>query len=250
MNNPIPKISNNSGMTLRKFIASHDQAYADELKKIPLFNPEKSRLLSFQQKQYVAKVFYHLRGHFHDFLWILGNFAPTPELKDIVIKNIAEEFGYRCSHEELYIRFAEAFGVNILHEISEETSYLPFARAFNYGHKKWLVEHNWDEKLCAFAAYERLDNVDYPHLFNLANSFDLSEKQLAFFRVHMTVTHFENTEEQIAKVWHSNNNRVMQAFYFIYGHQLQMWKNLSEVVFNYGFMDESSSVTLSEEEDL
>lgn len=218
--------------SLREFITGLDESYLTEIKKIALFTSA-SHSLSKEQKKVFVKVFYHLRGHFHEFLWILGNFAPNPELKSIVVKNIEEEFGLRCSHEELYIRFANALEVDIIKEIVDEEHYLPFANDFNYGHKKWLMEHSWNSKMCAFAAYERLDNVDYPNLFDFAKGFNISESALAFFRVHTAVTHFENTEAQIAQIWHEDKMCVINAFYFIYGHQLQMWRQLSEIVFSY-----------------
>lgn len=218
--------------SLEEFVKNIDLLYTTKLKKIALFNPHKACLLSLDQKQKFCKVFYHLRGHFHDFLWIMGNFLPHEDLKKIVLTNISEEFGMRCSHEQLYIRFAEALDVNILEEIKEETHYLEFAKAFNQEHRKWLLDHDWEYKMSAFSAYERLDNVDYPYLSELAKTFEISDYALSFFQVHTVVRHFESTEEQIGKIWEKNKEKVILAFYFIYNHQLQMWSSLADTVFN------------------
>jgi hypothetical protein len=217
-------------ISLEEFIKNIDYYYIKKLQKIPLFDSQKTPFLSAEQKQLFCKVFYHLRGHFHDFLWVMGNFLPNEKLKQIVLTNISEEFGVRCSHEQLYVRFAEALDVDIIEEIKEEKYYLDFAKKFNRGHIKWLLNHDWEHKMSAFSAYERLDNVDYPHLFNLAKTFELSDYHLSFFRVHTVVQHFENTEEQIGNIWKSDKEKVMLGFCFIYNHQLQMWSSLSDVV--------------------
>lgn len=219
--------------SLEEFVESIDLIYKEKLQKIVLFDPQKSSLLSLEQKQLFCKVFYHLRGHFHDFLWVMGNFLPNEQLKKIVLTNISEEFGMRCSHEQLYVRFAEALGVDIIDEIKQEKYYLDFAKAFNHGHIRWLLDHDWEHKMSAFSAYERLDNVDYPYLFNLAKTFKLTEYDLSFFRVHTVVQHFENTAEQIGNIWKSNKEKVMLGFHFIYNHQLQMWSTLSDTLFKH-----------------
>jgi pyrroloquinoline quinone (PQQ) biosynthesis protein C len=219
--------------SLEEFVGNIDLIYTRKLKKIALFDTQKTKLLSPDQKKIFCKVFYHIRGHFHDFLWIMGNFLPNEELKQIVLSNIAEEFGVRCSHEQLYVRFAEALGIDMIEEIKEETHNLEFAKAFNRGHKEWLLNHDWEYKMCAFSAYERLDNVDYPHLLDFAKTFGLSDYDLSFFRVHTVVRHFESTEGQISKIWEKNKEKVIPAFYFIYNHQLLMWSALSDVIFNY-----------------
>jgi len=219
--------------SLEDFVENLDLMYIMRLKRIALFDTQKASLLSLDQKQLFCKVFYHLRGHFHDFLWIMGNFLPNEELKQIVLSNISEEFGMRCSHEQLYVRFAEALDVDIIKEIKEEQHYLEFAKAFNRKHKNWLLNHDWEYKMSAFSAYERLDNVDYPYLFNIAKSFGLSDYDLSFFRVHTVVRHFESTEEQIGKIWERSKEKVIPSFHFIYNHQLQMWSNLSDTILNY-----------------
>lgn len=66
-------------------------------------------------------------------------------------------------------------GVDLTYELLEETSYLSFA-------------------LAAFAAIERLDNVDYLNLRHIAESLGATGKTLTFFNVHITAVtadHFE-----------------------------------------------------------
>jgi len=216
--------------SLEEFIESADLAYKEKLKNVPLFSAQNTPL-SLEKKQLFCKVFYHLRGHFHEFLWIMGNFLPNEHLKQIILNNISEEFGMRCSHEQLYVRFAEALGVDIIEEIKEEKHYLDFAKAFNGGHKNWLLDHDWEYKMSALSAYERLDNVDYVYLLNFAKTFELSDYELSFFRVHTVVQHFESTEGELHNIWDRNKEKVIRGFDFIYNHQLQMWSALSDTVF-------------------
>lgn len=218
--------------TFENFLAEVDADYKQKASSIVLFNPNHTSGWTQDQKKFFASVFYHLRGHFVDFMWYIGNFAKNKVLTDIVLENIKEEFGVgSCfSHEKLYERFAMECGVNIHDEIVNETHYLPFAKAFNRGHLNWLSSHDEDEKLSAFAAYERLDNIDYPPLSLLAESLNLSASSLAFFRVHTHVQHFESTLELLEPIWAKTPETVKNAFAFIYSHQYEMWKALSNAI--------------------
>jgi hypothetical protein len=115
-------------------------------------------------------------------------------------------------------------------EYLEESSYLDFAKEFNKGHIRWLSNHDADERFAAFAAYERLDNIDYNYLFELASNLGTSKKGLIFFKVHTVVTHFQSTEEKLLKIWSNNPQKVENAFNFIASHQINMWYKLSELI--------------------
>lgn len=208
-------------------IQALDIEYKEKIKQNPLFDPNKTKLWTDKQKQYFCKVFYHLRGHFHDFLWLMGNFAPSLDAKNIFLKNIGEEFGEnRHSHEQLYFDFANALQVDILQELITESHYTEFARTFNKGHIKWLLQHTWNQKLSAFAAYERLDNIDYPQLFGLADSFSLSKKALLFFEVHTKVEHYDAAKNLLSQIWTDEPESIIEGFTFIYSHQAKMWEDL------------------------
>lgn len=208
-----------------------DKEYKEQLRTIPLFKKQISQHWSALQKQKFAKVFYHLRGHFSEFLWLMGNFAPNIETKNVILKNISEEFGEaRLSHEQLYFDFSVALQADIQQEIVTEENYTEFARKFNKGHIQWLLEHSWNEKQAAFSAYERLDNIDYPHLLRLATSFNLPKKALLFFEVHTKVEHFDVTEPFLKAIWDKDPQSIFNGFSFIYSHQLKMWHNLSNTI--------------------
>lgn len=121
--------------------------------------------------------------------------------------------------------------MSISDEIINETHYLPFAKQFNKDHLSWLAGHDEEERFAAFAAYERLDNIDYPHLTEFAASLGISSKGLAFFRVHSHVEHFSSTLEKLLPLWEPACEKIKNAFDFIYSHQLQMWQRLSEEIF-------------------
>lgn len=224
-------LEKNQFSDLNDFIKYLDSEYKEKVRSISLFDTDKTKTWSILQKQYFCKVFYHLRGHFHDFLWLMGNYAPNEAAKNIFLKNIGEEFGEsRRSHEQLYINFATALNVDIPDEIIKEKHYTKFARSFNKGHIQWLLEHNWNEKLSAFAAYERLDNVDYPQLLKLANSFSLDDQALLFFEVHTKVEHYEAAEGLLNEIWATEPQSVKNGFTFIYNHQIIMWEHLLQAV--------------------
>lgn len=221
---------NNPFGSLDEFLSFLDERYQEKIATNALFDPAKTQHWSAEQRAFFCRVFYHLRGHFHDFLWLIGNYAPTVDAKTVVLNNIREEFGQPRSHEQLYGDFAHALGVNLAQEMLSEAHYLTFAREFNRGHLRWLMNHSWHEKFSAFAAYERLDNVDYPKLLALAQSFCVGKEALLFFKVHTKVEHYGATQALLQGIWAEDAHSVVSGFTFIYDHQIKMWQGLMEAV--------------------
>ncbi|KTC74080.1 Uncharacterised protein [Legionella bozemanae] len=219
--------------SLHDFLHKNDLNYRQSLTPIPLFDPQKTSVWTCEQKKIFASIFYHLRGHFINFVWFIANFASNELTKKIILENIHEELGIgsRFSHEMLFERFAKECDVDIHDEIINETHYVPFAKNFNKAHLQWLSEHDEEERIAAFAAYERLDNLDYPYLLQMADSINLSSPAKTFFKVHAYVTHFDSTLELIQPIWEKTPHKIIRAFHFIYTHQLQMWCNLSQQLF-------------------
>jgi hypothetical protein len=217
---------------LDQFLDLWDQEYNLCMSKIDLFNSTLTAQLSIEQRQFFAKAFYHARGHFHSFLWFVGNHTDNKSMKDLILHNIAEELnGGAISHEQMYFEFAKSLGVDIGEEFITEENYLPFLKDFNKGHIKWLYKNSNYARTSALAAYERLDNIDYVSLLSLAESLDVEKKGLIFFKVHVKVKHFETIEDQIREIWKLDQDQVKGAFKFIAGHQLKMWRQLSDAVF-------------------
>ncbi|MDX2165068.1 MAG: iron-containing redox enzyme family protein [Gammaproteobacteria bacterium] len=220
---------------LNSFLDEWDQRYKLQAQSIPLFIETENRGWNIKQKKFFARAFYHVRGHFHDFLWYLGNHAPDKRSKEVILHNLMEEFGGQAqSHEKLYIHFAKSLDVqDINDEILEQTTYLPFIKEFNKGHLSRLYTHSWHDNLAIFSAYERLDNIDYTNLMTLVKNWGIPDKDSVFFKVHMLVEHFETTLSTLLSIWTINKQTVIDAFNFIASHQLQMWKNLSAAVVEY-----------------
>src|SRR6056297_3625328 len=110
--------------SLNDTIQALDFDYRQKISQNPLFDVNRTKHWTAEQKQFFCKVFYHLRGHFHDFLWLMGNYAPSLEAKNIFLNNIGEEFGEsRRSHEQLYIDFAHSLNVDIPQEMITEEYY-------------------------------------------------------------------------------------------------------------------------------
>lgn len=216
---------------LAEFLIERESAYKSQLEKLSLFNVEITASWSLEQKKRFAAVFYHMRGHFIDFMWYLANFS-NDKIKKIVLYNIQEELGLgaKLSHEELYALFAKECQVDIHDEVINETNYLSFVKDFNKEHLKWLSQHDTDEKLAAFSAYERLDNLDYHYLSKFAGSLKLSKIAMTFFKAHIHVEHFESTLENLIPIWHSAKDKVKKSFDFIYTHQYKIWQQLSAMM--------------------
>lgn len=226
-------IATHTAETFFNFVQNSDVNYQNELACIPLFHQQKTSQWNKEQKKYFASIFYHLRGHFINFSWYVANFSTDEETKKIILKNLEDELGLgsRFSHELLYERFANECDVSIHDEIVNETHYLPFAKAFNKSHIQWLSLHDNQERLAAFAAYERLDNLDYPRLVEFGNSLNLSQQAMTFFKIHVHVEHFESSVDLLLPIWEQNPEKIKKAFHFIYEHQLNMWRDLSKSVF-------------------
>ena len=220
--------------SLNNFLKSWDKDYADSLKDIPMFDTSLTSKWSDAQRKFFVKILYHARGHFHDILWYMGNFAPNKAAKDIILGNVVDEFNKNgLSHENLYFIFAKAVGVDLNDEALEETTYLPFLKEFNKGYLRWLVAHDWESRLSCFASLERLDKVDYTNSKAIAKSFDLKDKALVFFNVHIQSNHFNPIYSRLLPIWNDASDKIKEAFYFVLVHQSKMWKDLSDAVVNF-----------------
>ncbi|MAT72862.1 MAG: hypothetical protein CMJ58_25560 [Planctomycetaceae bacterium] len=210
--------------SLADFLTSWDAALSAAYADIELFSAH--RVLTSAQARHFVRVFYHVRGRFCQFLWTLGNLAPHDEFKLLVVRNIQEEFGIPGgrSHEQLYLEFARSLGVDLTHELASESSYTDYAREFNVGHIEWLASQPWPAQFAAFAAYERLDNLDYPILHRLAAKF---ADEVLFFSVHCEVGHFDALQVHLSRFWQQSAKTVVEAFEFISRHQIKMWRALS-----------------------
>lgn len=218
----------------KNFLHVKDTEYRDQIRSLMLFRPDVTGTWSISDKQRFASVFYHIRGYFIDFMWYIANFTDSEKVKTIIMDNMREEIGTsgKVSHEQLYADFANCCEVDIQDEIINKTNYLPFVRQYNKEHLIWLQQHNNDDRLAAFAAYERLDNIDYEYLYKLVDVLELSKSAKTFFKVHTLVEHFEPTVALLESRWAENPDGIKEAFDFIYSHQLNMWQQLSNYLFN------------------
>ena len=99
--------------------------------------------------------------------------------------------------------------------------------------------HNPDYNFAAFAAYEKLDNLDYVNLLSLVKSLNVTNKGQIFFKIHSVVEHFSPAYNKLVRIWDESPDVVKEAFTFIGDNQLNMWHNLSELIF-----DESKCIKL------
>lgn len=144
----------------------------------------------------------------------MGNFAPDKRTKEMVIENIRDEFNRDgLSHEQLYLLFAQSFGVDLTNELLEENAYFPFARGYINAQLKWLRSYDWDHRLAFFAAIERLDNIDYVNFRNVAINMGTDKKYLTFFNVHISAKHFEGIlANSFSNLWKKNKTLLKMFF--------------------------------------
>lgn len=217
--------------TLAEFLKEWDELIELDHSRIPLFDPEQTKNFTRQQQACFAETFCHARGHFHEVLWSLGVRAPDRKYKQVILDNIADEFGGDGpSHEHLYRRFADYVGA----DLTKQETYLPFLQVYNRDLLGYLCNRDWDEAVGAFCAYERLDNAEYRDLERLAKSFGVNdEKVLMFFKVHRYVTHYDDGSRGLGlqDLWDRNPGAVRSSFGFIRELQRVMWQNLSDTVF-------------------
>ncbi|MDF1761555.1 MAG: iron-containing redox enzyme family protein [Coxiellaceae bacterium] len=207
---------------LQEYLHNWDAEYKEKMSHIDIFDSAVTSQYSNEQLQYFVKIFYHSRGHFKDFLWHLGNYAPSKNIKDIILKNIEEEFnGEHSSHEQMYLDFARKLGVDLTEVIVDEVDYLPEIRKFNKLHIEWLYKQPWDVRFAAFSAYERLDKTDYEALTTLFPD------EHIFSKVHREAEHFDRTFNELGAIWSRDPNNVIMAFEFICSTQAEMWQDLS-----------------------
>lgn len=226
-----------SVLELQKFLSGWDYQYQQKANQIDLFNQQLVSNWNSEQQQLFTKLLYHQRAHFDDILWFMGNFAPNREAKQIILNNTKDEYGMDgLSHERLYLEFAKMFGVDLTYELIDEKYYFPFLREYNYGHLKWLRDHDWNHRLAAFSAIERLDNLDYLNLRNVAVSMGANGKALTFFNVHIHVKHFEEAEPIFANLWHSEANIIREVFKFIGDYQIDIWRKISDAIFKKNYL--------------
>lgn len=211
------------------FLNDWDHRYQSVVSKNPLFDNKITASWTSQQKQLLVGYLYHIRGHFHDLLWEMGTSAPSSEYKEMIITNIRDEFGGRgLSHEHMYFLFARHFNIELQNELVENRYYADFIREYQKTVLLWFKQQTWDKKLAAFAAVERLDNIDYANLLSLARSLgQLAPKQEAFFIIHINVAHFsEAIKASLLTTWKKSRAIIEESFAIVLDIQTAMWQDL------------------------
>lgn len=222
----------NEQTEMMEFINQIDSEYHNKLHALDLFNPDLTKQWDADVKKQFAGQLYHIRGYFIHFMWYLANFNSNKTFKQIILDNIGEEVGIneKLSHEQLYAQFAEDCGVDVQDEILHQTNYSDFARTYNHQHIEWLSAHSETAQIAAFAAYERLDNIDYVYLYRLGQSLNLPAKALLFFKIHTHVEHFGPVLPILETKWVEHAEEIKMGFEFIYSHQYNMWANFSNAL--------------------
>lgn len=219
---------------MEAFLKKWEEEYKKKASEIILFT-DAAKTLTTEQKKCFVHLFYHARGHFKDFIWLVASSAPSADYRKVLLDNIADEMGgldpSHVSHEQLFLNFALTLDLDFADELKTEENYMPFLKKFNGGHIQKLLNSNWNEMWALFSAYELLDNADYTNLYVLAKNIGVSGEDLTFFGVHRDGDHFGDTFKLLEEVWSNNTETVKTNFEFIANHQLEMWEKMSLEVF-------------------
>ena len=209
-----------------------DESYTQALHQIPMFDPEVTARWSPAQRQYFAAAFYHVRGHFGEVLWELGNVLPTGKLKNIVLDNIREEFGGDGpNHRSLYVDICKELGIDLTREHLENKYNFSWIRQYNEVQVRAAHEQGWRLAIIGFAVGEHLDNIDFVELRSIFESFGIERKQLHFFNEHADAEHFAGALEQtLHDEWDRDPDQVQAAFHAVRYFQIDMWTKLSAAV--------------------
>jgi hypothetical protein len=222
---------------LGTFVEQWEGDYQSRLKQVSLLDPSEASTLSLEQREYFAHLFWHVRGHFAEFLWILGSKAPDKKSKQVVLDNIADEFGARSdehtSHEVLYNRFAESLGADTTMTPVDDAYYPTFLREYNQDHLRFMLGNDWNTCSALFSGYESLDNSDYGAVEEIGKAWGLDRHSLEFFEVHRKSDHFGEVSSELDRIWKEDQSAVTNGFTFIGKHQLAMWQELSTTIFGY-----------------
>lgn len=225
--------------TFNDFVHDWQVAYRRELLTLDLFREDWLAEAGLSARRAFVLRFYHARGHYDRLLFQLASKLTMPSHKSVVIENILEEFGGPYdSHETLFRRFLESAGFSgdeILAELIEEWHYTPAIRAFNTAHLRYVLTQNDLGAFAFFAAYEALDNVDYPLLERTMRTW-FPGGDLKFFRVHSQAAHFDQTRSPLLAAWHrlKSVEPIVEAFDFVAATQLEMWRAITrDLVYRY-----------------
>src|SRR5262249_92764 len=126
---------------LEQFLSEWDRQYLDALSRIDLFQPGITSSWTRVQQQRLVQLFFHIRGGFSGILLELGNAAPDAHSKNIILKNLHDEFGDTGpTHRELFLRLGRAVGADLSREHVEKRYNTPFVQQYNDVQVRSIVE--------------------------------------------------------------------------------------------------------------
>lgn len=177
-----------------------------------------------------AAAFYFIRSNFVRHNFILGSRLDRHErMWAPIVKNLVEELGgaegTQPTHNELYRRFLESFGLN-----EAELAPDPFAVSFDEMWTSFVRDAEIKEALLALGVYELLDGPDYSFMRDeLRAGKATSECALEFFEVHSEVRHFEMFEDAFEDIFadEASLEKLRRATVFVLETQKTMWQHLA-----------------------
>lgn len=166
--------------------------------KHPFYQRWNEGKLTIGELQEYAKQYYHFVKHFPMFVSSVHSNCTDPEIRKMLVENIADEEGYNTgvsSHPKLWGNFANALGVSekdadsaeIINEVKDSVN----------GFYKLCRSNDYKTGLAALYGYEKqIPEVSRVKIEGLKKFYNIeSEKAIEFFTVHMEADIYHSKAE-------------------------------------------------------
>lgn len=188
-------------MTERDFLAQIDAIIEEHhLLKNPFYQMWNEGKLTLKMLQEYSQEYYLQVHHFPTFVSATHAACDDIEVRQMLLENLIEEERGSAHHPELWMRFAEALGVE--RETLSQRDYLPQTRESVQILRALSRSENPVTGLAALYAYEsQIPPVSTTKIAGLKEFYGVeSEEAVAFFRVHEQVDEIHSAATRAALV--------------------------------------------------
>jgi len=175
-------------MTNEQFIKELDRILEEKsILKHPFYQKWNEGKLTISELQEYAKQYYHFVKHFPMFVSSVHSYCPDPEIRRMLVENIADEDGFKTeteNHPELWIMFANSLDVTASE--CEDTKVCAEVKDSIDGFYSLCRDNDYRVGLGALYGYEKqIPEVSKVKIEGLDKFYDINkEDEIKFFTVH------------------------------------------------------------------
>lgn len=218
-------------MTSQEFLRQLDERIAQyDLLTHPFYQAwSKGELSREDIREYAGDYYHHVRA-FPTYLAELAMRLEDGELRQTVLRNLADEKGSRddSAHDEIWLQFAEAFGARNTAARKPSAGVAELMKFFHH----IAAEASPREALAAFYAYEsQVPRLAAEKERGLKAFYDADEQATRYFALHKTadVEHAESWRRQLAKEIEAEPASAQKALNAAEQAALSLWKALDSI---------------------